>query len=110
MPTAQVVSETAIRKPRVQLGIQKVTFTPVTRRTCRSRKLKRSPVKSLELPKLRPHFSEGMSRLWEWRAGAAASANPSRTAAAAVRIERRNVFVMAMTSVGIRAEYGRPAI
>ena len=27
MPTAQVVSETAIRKPRVDLGVQKVTWS-----------------------------------------------------------------------------------
>jgi hypothetical protein len=48
-----------------------------------------------------------MSRLWEWRAGAAESAIPKRNAAAAVRFEGRNLLVMAVTFLEIRAECDR---
>ena len=48
-------------------GSHRVILTPVTRRTRLSLKLKRRPEKSLELPKLTPHFVEGMSRLWAKR-------------------------------------------
>ena len=61
-------------------GCQRVTLIPFTYLTWLSRKLKRNPLNSLELPKLRPQVLEGMSRLWV-RAAPAVRARPRRSAA-----------------------------
>ena len=58
-------------------GDQKVTLIPVIRSTSLSRKLKRTPVKFFEFPKLSPNPLAGMSRLCP-KAGAAARAAASR--------------------------------